>query len=198
MAHLAIRGRAKSQQTASPRGSAAGARCVPCTTPWSASTATRGPIRRWSAVRRRRSAAQGAAPCGGWRCGGAAKRSWERPHPFDTQVQRPVGRDGRMRFDGRQYGVPFACVGRAVQVRGCAATVEIYGGPLCDELSAAYGRPHRSTVLRGGAPRSSRCAHRSLDAPPNGSGCPGVGLWQAATRPLDGYAALVERAGRPR
>ena len=82
--------------------------------------------------------------------------SWqlERPHlaplpqtlptPFDTQVQRPVGRDGLVRFDGREYGVPIACVGGAVQ----------------------------RIVLP-----------KSWD-------------WQAPTRPLDGYAALVERAGR--
>ena len=48
------------------------------------------------------------------------------PQAFDVQVHRQVGRDCLVAFEGRQYSVPFACAGGSVEVRGCAATVEIY------------------------------------------------------------------------
>lgn len=40
------------------------------------------------------------------------------PVPFDVVVQRPVGRDCLVHFEGRQYSVPFIHVGREAQVRG--------------------------------------------------------------------------------
>jgi hypothetical protein len=36
-----------------------------------------------------------------------------------------VHRDCLVHFEGRQYAVPFALVGRHVEVRGCARTVQI-------------------------------------------------------------------------
>ena len=47
------------------------------------------------------------------------------PEPFDVVVSRPVGRDGMVHFEGRQYAVPFGLVGRHVEVRGLAGKVEI-------------------------------------------------------------------------
>jgi len=47
------------------------------------------------------------------------------PEPFDVAVTRPVGRDALVRFEGREYAVPFAHVGRRVEVRGCAGRVQI-------------------------------------------------------------------------
>ncbi len=47
------------------------------------------------------------------------------PEPFDVSVTRPVHRDCMVHFEGRQYAVPFTCVGRHVEVRGCAGRVQI-------------------------------------------------------------------------
>ena len=47
------------------------------------------------------------------------------PEPFDTVVLRRVGLDALVAFEGRQYSVPFRHVGERVEVRGCAATVQI-------------------------------------------------------------------------
>ena len=47
------------------------------------------------------------------------------PEPFDVVVMRPVGRDGLVCFEGRQYSVPFRLVGERVEVRGAAGAVQI-------------------------------------------------------------------------
>jgi transposase len=47
------------------------------------------------------------------------------PEPFDIVVLRSVGLDALVAFEGRQYSVPFRHVGERVEVRGCAATVQI-------------------------------------------------------------------------
>jgi transposase len=49
------------------------------------------------------------------------------PEPFDVQVSREVSRDCLVAFEGRHYSVPYRWAKRTVQVRGCAATVEIWG-----------------------------------------------------------------------
>ncbi|MEM7205666.1 MAG: hypothetical protein AAF628_35765 [Planctomycetota bacterium] len=41
----------------------------------------------------------------------------------DVTVTRPVHKDCAVNLEGRQYTVPFAFVGRQVEVRGCAGTV---------------------------------------------------------------------------
>jgi hypothetical protein len=40
-------------------------------------------------------------------------------------VSRPVGRDGLVAFEGRQYSVPFRLVGETVEVRGIAGAVQV-------------------------------------------------------------------------
>jgi transposase len=47
------------------------------------------------------------------------------PEPFDVVVVRPVGRDGLVCFEGRQYSVPFRLIGERVEVRGAAGAVQI-------------------------------------------------------------------------
>jgi transposase len=47
------------------------------------------------------------------------------PEPFDLVHTRRVGMDGLVNFEARQYSVPFAYIARAVEVRGCARTVQI-------------------------------------------------------------------------
>ena len=116
------------------------------------------------------------------------------PEPFDVQVNRPVSDDCLVSFEGRQYEVPFAAMRRTVQVRGCAATVEIYG---------ADGRPLASY------PRGTECrllldqrhAEGGGDArvmPPTPLGKVGRAIvleksWEVTRRPIDDYLELVRR-----
>ena len=55
------------------------------------------------------------------------------PEPFDVVVTRPVGRDGLVCFEGRQYSVPFRLIGKAVEVRGVAGAVQIL--KACTEVA---------------------------------------------------------------
>lgn len=116
------------------------------------------------------------------------------PEPFDVQVNRPVSDDCLVSFEGRQYEVPFTAMRRTVQVRGCAATVEIYG---------ADGRPLASY------PRGTECrllldqrhAEGSGDErvmPPTPLGRVGRAIvleqsWEVPRRPIDDYLELVRR-----
>src|SRR5262245_31268879 len=47
------------------------------------------------------------------------------PQPFDHVATRHVSDDALVHFEGRQYSVPFAHVGRHVELRGAAAVVQI-------------------------------------------------------------------------
>lgn len=47
--------------------------------------------------------------------------------PFDCVVARRVSRDCLVSFEGRRYSVPFAWVGRLVEIRGTARHVVVYG-----------------------------------------------------------------------
>ena len=47
---------------------------------------------------------------------------------FDVEVTRQVSRDCLVSFEGRRYSVPFAWVGRLVDVRGTARDVVVRGG----------------------------------------------------------------------
>jgi transposase len=47
--------------------------------------------------------------------------------PFDCVVARRVSRDCLVSFENRRYSVPFAWVGRTVEVRGTARDVVVYG-----------------------------------------------------------------------
>ena len=47
------------------------------------------------------------------------------PIPFDVAVNRKVGVDGLVSFEGRQYSVPFRLIGQTVEVRGTAGAVQV-------------------------------------------------------------------------
>jgi hypothetical protein len=64
------------------------------------------------------------------------------PEPFDVVVMRPVGRDGLVCFEGRQYSVPFRLIGETVEVRGAAGAVQIL--KACAEVA----RHPRGTARR--------------------------------------------------
>jgi len=117
--------------------------------------------------------------------------------PFDCVVDRPVSRDALVSFEGRRYSVPFAWVGRRVEVRGTAEAVVIYGagtevarhprGTLRRLLlePAHYEGPSTPTV-RAPTPlgRRARLQLAGLPAP------------AAVARPLAAYCALVQEACR--
>jgi hypothetical protein len=55
------------------------------------------------------------------------------PQPFDHVATRRVGTDALVNFEGCQYSVSFAYLGRAMEVRGGAGTVQV----LADHLIIA-------------------------------------------------------------
>ncbi len=116
------------------------------------------------------------------------------PEPFDVQVNRPVSDDCLVSFEGRQYEVPFAAMRRTVQVRGCAASVEIYGTD--GRHLASYPRGTDCRLLL-----DQRHAEGDGDArvmPPTPLGKVGRAIvleqsWEVARRPIDDYLELVRR-----
>lgn len=107
------------------------------------------------------------------------------PDPFDVAVTRRVSIDCLVSFEGRQYSVPFAFVGRSVEVRGCASAVQVvadaeivavhlrhtaerlvlnpshYEGPSTERVHAPapLGRMGRRMIELGTEP----VVHRSID-----------------------------------
>jgi hypothetical protein len=117
------------------------------------------------------------------------------PEPFDVSVSRPVRRDCTLSFEGRAYTVPFAYAGRQLQVRGCAASVQIFAPE--GALLVSYPRHTAQRVLI-----DPRCYEGEATAdvlPPRPLGRMGTRLTEICAqpveqRPLDLYAALAEVA----
>ncbi len=116
------------------------------------------------------------------------------PEPFDVSVTRKVHRDCSVNFEGRSYPVPFQYVGKQVEVRGCASTVQIL----------AEGKVLREHA-RGTAERividPSCYVGKAVDGriPPPPLGRMGARLLEIMAmpveqRPLDLYEALSEVA----
>lgn len=116
------------------------------------------------------------------------------PEPFDLAVTRTVGRDCLVAFEGRSYSVPFALVGRRVEVRGCARTVQV----LADaRLVASHPRRTPERILIDPAHYEGKPTPEVL--PPQPLGKMGRRLQEIAAmpperRPIDLYAALAEVA----
>jgi transposase len=116
------------------------------------------------------------------------------PEPFDVVVTRRVGIDCLVAFEGRQYSVPFAYVGQAVEVRGCHGQVQI----LADcRILASHARHTQARIVL--APEHFDGAATSRVVPPPPLGRMGRRLQEIAAlepqrRPMDLYAALAEAA----
>jgi transposase len=116
------------------------------------------------------------------------------PEPFDVAVQRPVYKDCMVHFEGRQYAVPFAYVGLRIEVRGCAAKVQlVHGGKILRE----YRRGTEERVLLDQSCYEGPATERAIPPPPLGR--LGRRLQEilempVEKRPLDLYAALAEVA----
>jgi transposase len=116
------------------------------------------------------------------------------PEPFDVVVTRRVGRDCTIPFEGRTYTVPFRYVDSSVEVRGCAAAVQILAdGAVVQE----YARHTRERILLDPTCFEGEATDRVLAPPPLGRmGRKLQELWETPVeqRPLDLYAALAEVA----
>jgi transposase len=116
------------------------------------------------------------------------------PEPFDLVATRTVGHDCLVSFDGRQYSVPFVYLGKRVEARGCARTVQM----LFDGRVVASHRRHtRERIVID--PRHFEGEATAEVLPPPPLGRMGRRLQEIAamapqTRPLDLYAALAEVA----
>lgn len=113
------------------------------------------------------------------------------PTPFDVQVTRRVSRDCLVRFEGREYTVPFRFAGRDVQVRGVPGRVQVLSG---QKLLVEYPRHTKAKLLIDQA-----CYEGDGDenvAAPTPLGKLGREIvveksWEAPTRPLSAYENLI-------
>lgn len=116
------------------------------------------------------------------------------PSPFDLVATRKVSMDCMVRFEGREYSVPFSSAGATVEVRGCAESVEIIRDAQVIARHPRHGRrpaeidashfegPATDTVL---APTPLGRMGRRLAE---------IAAIEPERRPLDLYAALAEAA----
>ncbi len=116
------------------------------------------------------------------------------PEPFDIAVTRTVRADCMVYFEGRYYPVPFEHVGRQVEVRGCADSVQILanGG-----IVRQYPRHTPERILVDPSCYQGKATDRVL--PPVPLGKMGRKLEEiynlpVEARPIDLYAALAEVA----
>jgi transposase len=118
------------------------------------------------------------------------------PEPFDLVKTCSVHKDCSIRFEGRTYIVPFAYVGRSVEVRGGAAQIEIRD-PKTGRLLVCYPRRTAERILI-----DERCyegASTAEVAAPKPLGRMARRLQELAAQPVqrrsvDFYAALAEVA----
>jgi hypothetical protein len=116
------------------------------------------------------------------------------PEPFDAVVLREVQRDGLVNFEGRQYAVPFTCVGMNVEIRGCADKIQVF---RTDTLLREYPRGTRERLLVDASCYDGDGDERVIAPQPLGKmGRKLQEIYEMPVeqRPLDLYAALAEVA----
>lgn len=116
------------------------------------------------------------------------------PEPFDVSVIRPVHRDCLVHFEQRQYAVPFAHVGREVEVRGCARSVQVI---VDHKVVCEYPRGTQQRLLIDPKCYEGESTERVLAPPPlgrMGKKLAEICAMPVEQRPLDLYAALAEVA----
>jgi len=116
------------------------------------------------------------------------------PEPFDLVATRRVGADCLVHFEGRSYSVPFALLGRRVEVRGCPGRVQILAE---GRVVASHARHTRERIVIDPRHYEGEATEAVLPPPPLGR--MGRRLQEIAAmppqlRPLDLYAALAEVA----
>ena len=118
------------------------------------------------------------------------------PEPFDTVKTAPVHKDCVVHFEGRSYVVPFAYVGREVEVRGCSGSVQILD-PRTAVVLISYPRHTPERILI--EPTCYEGPGTAQVLPPKPLGRMARKLQEIAAtpverRPVDLYAALAEVA----
>ena len=126
---------------------------------------------------------------------------------FDVEVTREVSRDCLVSFEGRRYSVPFAWVGRLVDVRGTARDVVVRGGGeeiarhrrRTDALllleKSHYDGPSTDRVIRP-TPLGRRARLQIAGLPADGARtASALAPREGLERPLSEYARLVELLG---
>jgi len=116
------------------------------------------------------------------------------PEAFDLVCSRRVQRDCTVGFEGRRYSVPFALMGRQVEVRGCARVVQVVHD---GQVIAEHERRTRELIVIDPGHYEGKATTDVL--PPLPLGRMGRRLQEIAAmspqqRPVDLYAALVEVA----
>jgi transposase len=116
------------------------------------------------------------------------------PEPFDVVVERRVGPDCTVAFEGRSYSVPFRLLGRSVEIRGGARHVLVL-----DRGAVVARHPRRSEARIVIDPSHFDGEATAGVLPPPPLGRMGKRLVEIAAmepqrRPLDLYAALAEVA----
>jgi hypothetical protein len=116
------------------------------------------------------------------------------PEPFDLVARRRVGVDATVQFEGRTYSVPFAHIGREIEVRGCARVVQM----LAEGRIVAEHRRHTpERILLHPAHYEGPSTERVQTPVPLGRmGQRLQALWAMSPerRPIAYYAALAEVA----
>jgi transposase len=116
------------------------------------------------------------------------------PEPFDLAVTRTVAHDATVGFEARRYSVPFAWIGRPVEVRGAAGRVQI----LADQqVIAMHPRHTPERILIDPAHYEGPDTERVTAPQPlgrMGRKLSDIAALPPEQRPLDLYAALAEVA----
>jgi hypothetical protein len=126
--------------------------------------------------------------------------------PFDVIVSRQVSLDCLVSFEGRRYSVPFAWVGRLVEVLGTARQVVIRAGGAGGQEIARHPRHTDALLVLDPAHYEGESTERVLAPTPLGRRArlqlAGLSTSSARAleqlpeagiqRPIDAYASLVE------
>jgi hypothetical protein len=116
------------------------------------------------------------------------------PEPFDVAVTRPVAPDCTVGFDGRRYSVPFAWMGKRVEVRGGARVVQVYAGGAIVATHPRHGRERIVIDPRHYEGEATRDVLPPLPLGRMGRKLAEIAALAPEQRPLDLYAALAEVA----
>lgn len=116
------------------------------------------------------------------------------PEPFDLVVTRTVAIDCTVAFEGRSYSVPFQYVGQAVEVRGCAARVQILARGV---IVADHPRGTRERLVIDVRHFEGAATEDVIPPPPlgrMGRRLAEIHAMEPQKRPIDLYAELAEVA----
>lgn len=116
------------------------------------------------------------------------------PEPFDIAVTRRVAVDATVGFEQRRYSVPFAWVGRRVEIRGAAGRVQI----LADQRVIAVHPRHTPERILIDPRHYDGPSTERVQAPiplgRMGRALAAISALPPERRPLNLYAALAEVA----